>query len=407
MVSLSPTDIRELVLNVQSPIVLKNLKIPWKCFDLSLQDWCSLLENHMNKKHCKINFEVGRRKHTHFPQWERFRDEKELHISEFLEENSDFLSENWACLSYRNIEELPDILRDDIKFTCFGFPEIDDNDTTFWLNTKDCNTSCHYDTYGCNVVVQVFGRKSWLLFPPTSVFDPIRIPYEESSVYCSTNFYSPNDLRQFKEIKDKCHRCVLEPGDILIVPKNWWHYVESLETSLSFNHWIPLESDIESQLDECLVKYIIEKFLVAEDETNIRNFLNPNQLISFLEDAEILQILEKLCDENLHNNEENEIASIKKPKTLRYPYMYLTEAETENIIKNLKCDHYYVKTVLNHEFLELMRNNSLRYDKTLEEKIDKSSEAKLKEILINSICHPNMISNIRKLLLENYKKDNK
>lgn len=36
----------------------------------------------------------------------------------------------------------------------------------------------------------------------------------------------------------------LEPGDVLFVPKKWWHYVESLETSISINTWIELVSVI-------------------------------------------------------------------------------------------------------------------------------------------------------------------
>ena len=34
----------------------------------------------------------------------------------------------------------------------------------------------------------------------------------------------------------------LDPGDVLFVPKKWWHYVQSLDTSISINTWIELVS---------------------------------------------------------------------------------------------------------------------------------------------------------------------
>ena len=31
--------------------------------------------------------------------------------------------------------------------------------------------------------------------------------------------------------------CVLHPGDILYIPKRWWHHVTSLDTAVSVNVW--------------------------------------------------------------------------------------------------------------------------------------------------------------------------
>jgi len=39
-----------------------------------------------------------------------------------------------------------------------GFPEKNAESSTFWAGTKGSYTPCHFDTYSCNLVCQVFGR---------------------------------------------------------------------------------------------------------------------------------------------------------------------------------------------------------------------------------------------------------
>ena len=35
---------------------------------------------------------------------------------------------------------------------------------------------------------------------------------------------------------------VLSPGEVLFVPRHWWHYVECVESAVSVNTWIELVS---------------------------------------------------------------------------------------------------------------------------------------------------------------------
>ena len=48
---------------------------------------------------------------------------------------------------------------------------------------------------------------------------------------------------------------VLEPGDILFVPRHWWHYVESVgeKTTVSINTWVDQVSVASSWMDACTV----------------------------------------------------------------------------------------------------------------------------------------------------------
>ncbi len=45
-----------------------------------------------------------------------------------------------------------------IDWSVFGFNERNAKDSTFWLGTPNAYTPCHYDTYGYNLVLQVYGR---------------------------------------------------------------------------------------------------------------------------------------------------------------------------------------------------------------------------------------------------------
>ena len=53
---------------------------------------------------------------------------------------------------------------------------------------------------------------------------PTRIPFEESTVYSKINIRNPNTEEFPKFKKSRPYIVDLNPGDVLYVPNNWWHY---------------------------------------------------------------------------------------------------------------------------------------------------------------------------------------
>jgi len=45
-----------------------------------------------------------------------------------------------------------------VDWSVLGFSGRDGTQSTFWLGSQGCYTVCHYDTYGCNLVAQIYGR---------------------------------------------------------------------------------------------------------------------------------------------------------------------------------------------------------------------------------------------------------
>lgn len=44
-----------------------------------------------------------------------------------------------------------------IDWKAFGFKERNAKDSTLWISTNGAYTPCHYDTYGYNLVAQIYG----------------------------------------------------------------------------------------------------------------------------------------------------------------------------------------------------------------------------------------------------------
>ncbi|EDO33970.1 predicted protein, partial [Nematostella vectensis] len=189
-------------------------------------------------------------------------------------------SEYCCYADYKYMAELfhdfPDLCRAS-DWSKFGFPGRTGQQSTIWVGSEGAFTPCHMDTYGSILVAQIFGRKKWTLFDPmdTDNLYPTRIPYEESSVFSKVNITSP-DYQAFPLFR-KATPYEAKAGDVLLVPKHWWHFVECLDTTISINTWVEMDDDKLDRVKEAIARVIIFS-LKDSDKEDVAGWLNPTEV---------------------------------------------------------------------------------------------------------------------------------
>lgn len=170
-------------------------------------------------------------------------------IELFSEENLSNIDSVDLCLFEQALIFINRNDRNPVKLLDWGLykhvpEEMGVESSTMWMGSKGAHTPLHYDTYGTNVIMQIQGCKEWHFWAPSAenmhLLKPKRIPYEESSVYCNYDpLFSRNGDCDFVTPDLTLE---ISAGDVLIVPKHWWHFVRTTsETSMSVNMWVPAE----------------------------------------------------------------------------------------------------------------------------------------------------------------------
>jgi lysine-specific demethylase 8 len=111
------------------------------------------------------------------------------------------------------------------------------NDVTAWIGPKGTISGFHNDT-GKNLYAQIKGKKMFIL--ASTKYNDYLYPsskYINGAVASRVNInnFSPEKYPKFMEAEFKS--IILEPGDVLYVPSGWWHYVQSLDTSISVSNF--------------------------------------------------------------------------------------------------------------------------------------------------------------------------
>ncbi|GLV43580.1 HSPB1 associated protein 1 [Carabus blaptoides fortunei] len=265
-----PHHIKYLIENYNEPIIFNNLN-DWNILQWTLEDWGAKLGDE------KLIFRKNNFIKSKEPLWEQTCKLVEMTLEEFIETQSKQSKDSWFYFDYKYMAEWfkkhPDILQD-VSWQRFGYPEMSGKDSTIWIGTEGAHTSCHKDSYGCNLIAQIYGRKKWILFPPEENLKPTRVPYEESSVYSQLNLFTPN-LKDFDCI-NKSRTVTLNPGEVLFLPHGWWHYVENIETAISVNVWIPQPEDQRARVEEAFTQLFVAQMTKELMDDEKCQILNPN-----------------------------------------------------------------------------------------------------------------------------------
>lgn len=174
-------------------------------------------------------------------------------------------------------ELFPELLADFDPPALIGDPErITMNH--FWYGAPGCVTALHFD-WTSNFLVQVSGRKQVTLYAPSQT--PYLYPAGDGPAgWIDLREHSLLDIERPDYERFPLFRkarplgAVLEPGDMLWLPPNWWHQMKSLDVSISLNFWWAPHLDQLLFMDDLVPKMpgayaagVLEEFLWNGTET--------------------------------------------------------------------------------------------------------------------------------------------
>lgn len=237
-------DILEVELNKASPVVLTDCFNNWK--DYSLFSLESLL-NIDKTFDLKLNRSISEQEKTELiiSSNKNFLDwiQKNIHKEP---KDKFYLSEDEAFLKKMNLYKTFDSFANYYLSPCSI-----KKDYPIWIGCKGTKTGLHWDTEYRNIICQLYGIKKITLFSPKQ--GKYMYPsnkYDRGGKTSSVDFWNI-DHNKFPEFnKAKCIEIILHPGQMLYIPKYWWHCIENITTSISISIRSYIISDLMVGLPE-------------------------------------------------------------------------------------------------------------------------------------------------------------
>ena len=156
------------------------------------------------------------------------------YIRRLIEDDGD-ASKRQGYLSVFKIFRAFPHLKEDVDFSLFSQFKLK-NTAAGWIGPAGTVTGYHID-WGDNVFAQICGRKEMRLVSPQDskyMYPNNRFDQGTTSSDVDATNYDSQRFPLFERATE--YRVILQPGDMLFIPRGWWHHVRSLDKSISVSN---------------------------------------------------------------------------------------------------------------------------------------------------------------------------
>lgn len=117
-----------------------------------------------------------------------------------------------------------------------------------WIGAAGTSSDLHFDMTH-NLVAQLRGRRRVTLFSPDQRGALYPYPLRSLNAHHSQVRLDAPDLQSFPRFSEARRETVwLEPGEMLFIPRGWWHHFESLDASIAMNAFWATPSHVPALL---------------------------------------------------------------------------------------------------------------------------------------------------------------
>jgi lysine-specific demethylase 8 len=160
--------------------------------------------------------------------------EQTLTLAEFLDHAERATPGNACYLGYQRLAGLIPGYERACNFEALTGASATGSDTRLWIGSAWTCSGLHSDLKD-NIFAQIYGSKRVVLVPFRQT--PLVYPYIDNIVNSRVDpeRFSADQFPRF--LRARIYVTTVWPGEVLYIPRGWWHYLKSESPSISANHW--------------------------------------------------------------------------------------------------------------------------------------------------------------------------